>query len=159
MQWIDRIGRRLKLRDLHVLLAVAQAGSMSRAADRLAISHPVVSKTIADLEHALRCRLARTGRSLRRLDTSGIGGEAGTPRGRLRVAGPIGNVGSTSGVISDAHCTVRPMSSPSRAASRWRNKVIAPYGLDPERTFVRRTLRTGHSGFRSAPLWPPRRSF
>jgi DNA-binding transcriptional LysR family regulator len=57
MQWTDRIGRRLKLRDLHILLAVAQAGSMSRAADRLAISHPVVSKTISDLEHALGVRL------------------------------------------------------------------------------------------------------
>ena len=30
---------------------------MSRAADRLAISHPVVSKTIGDLEHALGVRL------------------------------------------------------------------------------------------------------
>src|SRR5215831_12430765 len=57
MQWTDRIGRRVKLRDLHILLAVAQTGSMSRAADRLAISHPVVSKTIADLEHALNVRL------------------------------------------------------------------------------------------------------
>jgi DNA-binding transcriptional LysR family regulator len=57
MQWTDRIGRRLKLRDLHILLAVAQAGSMSRAADRLAISHPVISKTIAELEHALGVRL------------------------------------------------------------------------------------------------------
>src|ERR1051325_11387774 len=57
MQWIERIGRRVKLRDLHILLAVAQAGSMSRAADRLAISHPVVSKTIADLEHSLGVRL------------------------------------------------------------------------------------------------------
>jgi len=57
MQWTDRIGRRIKLRDLHILLAVAQAGSMSRAADRLAISHPVVSKTIADLEDALGVRL------------------------------------------------------------------------------------------------------
>jgi DNA-binding transcriptional LysR family regulator len=57
MQWNDRIGRRIKLRDLHILLAVAQTGSMSRAADRLAISHPVVSKTITDLEHALGVRL------------------------------------------------------------------------------------------------------
>jgi DNA-binding transcriptional LysR family regulator len=57
MQWTDRIGRRLKLRDLHIVLAVAEAGSMSRAADRLAISHPVVSKTIGDLEHALGVRL------------------------------------------------------------------------------------------------------
>lgn len=57
MQWTERIGRRIKLRDLHILLAVAQSGSMSRAADRLAISHPVVSKTIADLERALDVRL------------------------------------------------------------------------------------------------------
>ena len=57
MQWSDRIGQSVKLRDLHILLSVAQAGSMSRAADRLAISHPVVSKTITDLEHALGVRL------------------------------------------------------------------------------------------------------
>jgi DNA-binding transcriptional LysR family regulator len=57
VQWTDRIGRRIKLRDLHILLAVAQSGSMSRAADRLAISHPVVSKTITDLECALGVRL------------------------------------------------------------------------------------------------------
>ena len=57
VQWSDRIGSRLKLRDLHILLAVVQAGSMSRAADRLAVSHPVVSKTIADLEHTLGVRL------------------------------------------------------------------------------------------------------
>ena len=57
MQWTDRIGRRVKLRDLHILLAVAQSGSMARAAERLAISHPVVSKTISDLERALGVRL------------------------------------------------------------------------------------------------------
>jgi DNA-binding transcriptional LysR family regulator len=57
MQWTDRIGRRVRLRDLHILLAVVQAGSMARAADRLAISNPVVSKTISDLEHALGVRL------------------------------------------------------------------------------------------------------
>ena len=57
MQWTDRIGRRVKLRDLHILLAVAQSGSMARAADQLAISHPVVSKTISALEHAIGVRL------------------------------------------------------------------------------------------------------
>jgi DNA-binding transcriptional LysR family regulator len=57
MQWTDRIGRRVKLRDLHILLAVAQSGSLSRAAERLAISYPVVSRTISDLEHALGVRL------------------------------------------------------------------------------------------------------
>ena len=53
MQWTDRIGRRIKLRDLHVLQAVAQAGSMTKAAGELAISVPVVSKAIAELEHTI----------------------------------------------------------------------------------------------------------
>jgi DNA-binding transcriptional LysR family regulator len=57
MQWSDRIGRRLKPRDLHVFLAVAEQGNMAKAAERLAISRPVVSKTIADLEHVLGVRL------------------------------------------------------------------------------------------------------
>ena len=53
MKWADRIGRRIKLRDLHVLHAVAQAGSMTKAAGQLAISVPVVSKAIAELEHTV----------------------------------------------------------------------------------------------------------
>src|SRR5215468_4453299 len=57
MKWTERVGRRVKVRDLHILLAVAQSGSMAKAADRLAISQPVVSKTISDLEHALGVRL------------------------------------------------------------------------------------------------------
>jgi DNA-binding transcriptional LysR family regulator len=57
MDWADRIGRRVKLRDLHVLLAVIQWGSMAKAARHLSTSQPVVSKTIAELEHALGVRL------------------------------------------------------------------------------------------------------
>ena len=57
MQWADRIGRRLKLRDLHILMAVVQRGSMAKAAEDLAISQPVVSKSIADLEHSLGVHL------------------------------------------------------------------------------------------------------
>jgi len=57
MEWSDRIGRRIRLRDLHIVLAVAEAGSMARAAQRLAISHPVVSKTISDLEQTLKVKL------------------------------------------------------------------------------------------------------
>jgi len=62
VQWDDRIGRRLKLRDVHILLAVAQWGSMANAAKRLAISHPVVSKAIADLEYTLGVRLLERSR-------------------------------------------------------------------------------------------------
>jgi DNA-binding transcriptional LysR family regulator len=57
MRLTDRIGRRLKLRDLHILLTVAERGSMAKAADELAISQPVVSKTIAELERAVGVRL------------------------------------------------------------------------------------------------------
>jgi DNA-binding transcriptional LysR family regulator len=57
MKWTDRIGRRVKLRDLHIVLAVAEAGSMTRAAEELAVSYPVVSKTISELEHTLGVRL------------------------------------------------------------------------------------------------------
>src|SRR5687767_5635180 len=62
MQWADRIGRRLKLRDLHVLFTVAQSGTMAKAAERLAVSQPVVSQAIADLEHTLGVRLLDRGR-------------------------------------------------------------------------------------------------
>jgi DNA-binding transcriptional LysR family regulator len=61
MQWTDRIGRRLKLRDLHILLAVARAGSMGKAAAELAISQPSISKAIADVEHAVGLRLLDRG--------------------------------------------------------------------------------------------------
>src|SRR6476619_5818562 len=50
MQWSDRIGRRVRLRDLHIVLAVAESGSMAKASARLSISHPVVSKAISELE-------------------------------------------------------------------------------------------------------------
>ena len=61
MQWSDRVGRRLKLRDLHILLAVAKSGSMGKAATELAISQPSISKAIADVEHAVGLRLLDRG--------------------------------------------------------------------------------------------------
>src|SRR5436189_5924859 len=57
MDWSDRIGRRVKLRDLHILLAVAEQGSMTKASAKLAISHPVVYKTISELEQTLGVKL------------------------------------------------------------------------------------------------------
>ncbi len=57
MDWADRIGSRLKLRDLHILLAVVEWKSMGKAARHLAVSQPVVSRAIADLEQELGVRL------------------------------------------------------------------------------------------------------
>jgi DNA-binding transcriptional LysR family regulator len=57
MQLSDRIGRRLKLQDLHVLMAVVQAGTMGKAAQRLNTTQPNISRAIAELEHAFGVRL------------------------------------------------------------------------------------------------------
>jgi DNA-binding transcriptional LysR family regulator len=55
--WESRIGRRLRLRDLHILSAVVQWGSMAKAAKHLAMSQPAVSEAISNLEAAVRVRL------------------------------------------------------------------------------------------------------
>jgi DNA-binding transcriptional LysR family regulator len=57
MEWTERIGRRLKLRDLHILLVTTKAKSMGKAAVELAVSQPVVSKAISDLENTVGLRL------------------------------------------------------------------------------------------------------
>src|SRR5688572_9582099 len=63
--WETRIGRRLRLRDLHILSTVVQWGSMAKAASHLAMSQPAVSEAIAKLEDALRVRLLdRTSRGI-----------------------------------------------------------------------------------------------
>jgi DNA-binding transcriptional LysR family regulator len=73
--WDDRMRRRLRLRDLDVLMSVMQAGSMGRATARLNMSQPAISKAIADLERALGVRL---------LDRSRQGVEP-TPYGRALI--------------------------------------------------------------------------
>jgi Bacterial regulatory helix-turn-helix protein, lysR family len=44
---VDRIGVGIKLRDLHIFLAVAEWKSMAKAARHLAVSQPVVSRATA----------------------------------------------------------------------------------------------------------------
>jgi DNA-binding transcriptional LysR family regulator len=65
MRWDQRIGRRLKLRDLHTLLAVAERKSMAKAAADLALTQPAVTKAVAEMEHTLGVRLLdRTSRGV-----------------------------------------------------------------------------------------------
>jgi DNA-binding transcriptional LysR family regulator len=65
MQLSERIGRRMKLHDLHVLMTVVQAGSMNKAAALLNTTQPAVSKSIAELERTVGVRLLdRTGRGV-----------------------------------------------------------------------------------------------
>jgi molybdenum-dependent DNA-binding transcriptional regulator ModE len=55
--WDDHLGRRLRLRDLHILSNIAQWGSMAKAAKHLGMSQPAVSEAIAQLEETLGVRL------------------------------------------------------------------------------------------------------
>jgi DNA-binding transcriptional LysR family regulator len=55
--WESRLGRRLKLRDLHILSVVVRWGSMAKAAAHLDTSQSVVSEAIANLESALGVHL------------------------------------------------------------------------------------------------------
>src|SRR3954467_4280825 len=57
MQLSDRIGRRMKLHDLHVLMSVVQAGSMGKAASLLNTTQSAISRSITELEHAIGVRL------------------------------------------------------------------------------------------------------
>ncbi len=53
----DQVGRRLRLKDLHTLQAVAELGSMAKASQRLALSQPAISKAISEMEHTVGAAL------------------------------------------------------------------------------------------------------
>ena len=74
------IDNRIKFRHLQCFLEVARLGSLARAADRLAVSQPAVSKTLKELEDVLTAQLFERGK----------GGAVLTEAGMafLRYAGP-----------------------------------------------------------------------
>lgn len=55
--WIGRLGRRLKLRDLHILSVAVECGSMARAAKQLRMAQPSISEAVSNLEAALGVKL------------------------------------------------------------------------------------------------------
>lgn len=57
IDWEQRIGHRLRLKDLHILDAAVRWGTMARAAKQLGMSQPSVSEAIASLEETLRVPL------------------------------------------------------------------------------------------------------
>src|SRR5262245_44681593 len=57
VDWDKQLGRRLKLRDLHIFSTVVHCGSMAKGATELGIAQPTVSEVIADLEHVFEVRL------------------------------------------------------------------------------------------------------
>ncbi|HSH41869.1 MAG TPA: pca operon transcription factor PcaQ [Arenicellales bacterium] len=65
------LDRRIKLRHLQCFLEVARHGSMVRAADRLAVTQPAVSKTVRELEQIVGVELFD--RSAREVTLTGSG--------------------------------------------------------------------------------------
>ena len=57
MDSIDGIARRVTLRELRLLLAVARSGSILKASQDIGLTQPAVSKSIADLEGTMGVRL------------------------------------------------------------------------------------------------------
>lgn len=53
VNWDDRMGRQLRLRDLYLLSTVVRCTSIARGARELGMSQPAVSEAIANLEHVL----------------------------------------------------------------------------------------------------------
>jgi DNA-binding transcriptional LysR family regulator len=123
-----RVARRVKLRELRILIAVSQQGSLAKAAEKLAMSQPAVSKAIADLEDVLGVSLFdRTNRGAEptaqgriaiqravnmfdelRQVTEGIHFLADPLSGELRVGGPPGLTGGLLPHILDAINRERP---------------------------------------------------
>lgn len=79
MRLHDRISNRLKLRDLRLLIEVAERGSMAKAAAYLNMTQSGVSRAVADMEHALGVNL---------FDRTAQGVEL-TPAGRAILKGGV----------------------------------------------------------------------
>jgi hypothetical protein len=84
-QGMERIGRRLKLRDLRILMTVVECGTMGKAAGRLAVSQPVVSKAIAESNFCPTLQRAKCGseRPIRSMPRSWRPSSTGS-RGNIR---------------------------------------------------------------------------
>ena len=63
--------QRIRLRHLHTFVAVAQQGTLGRAAETLSLSQPALSKTLNELEELTGVRLFERGRLGAQLTTMG----------------------------------------------------------------------------------------
>lgn len=63
--------QRIRLRHLHTFVAVAQQGTLGRAAETLSLSQPALSKTLNELEELAGVRLFERGRMGAQLTTMG----------------------------------------------------------------------------------------
>src|SRR5262245_7558163 len=114
----DRLGRRLKLQDLHMLMAVVEAGSMGKAAIRLNTAQPGVSRAIADLERALGVTLLER-----------------SPKGVVPTKFGAALLGSATAVFNELRegvKTIEFLADPARGEVRVAGQVSIIAGLVPE---------------------------
>ncbi|RJF95100.1 LysR substrate-binding domain-containing protein [Noviherbaspirillum saxi] len=62
---------RVRLRHIHCFLAVAEQGNLGKAAERLRLTQPAVSKTLSELEDIAHCKLFERNRQGARLTSAG----------------------------------------------------------------------------------------
>lgn len=125
-QGADRGGRGIEIRHLRAFLAIADEGSVTRAAVRLRVTQPVVSRTLASLEGHLGVRLVD--RSTHHL--------ALTPEGltfRDRAAAAVG-------AFEEALDPGRLRHRPLRLGHAW--SAFGPYTTPLLRTWQQRHPRT-----------------
>src|SRR5438874_1168629 len=103
----EQIMRRIRMRHLHVLVAVVQWGSMARAAEHLAMSQPVISKIVADLERTVGVRL---------LDRSRHGVEP-TPYGRALVKRAVAILNDVRSSMNELESLADPSAGELRVGS------------------------------------------
>lgn len=67
----DNFRHRIRLRHIHCFLAIAQEGNLGKAAERLRLTQPAISKTLAELEDIASCKLFERDRQGARLTPQG----------------------------------------------------------------------------------------
>ncbi|MES3002958.1 MAG: LysR substrate-binding domain-containing protein [Pseudomonadota bacterium] len=129
--------RNVQLRHLRCLVAVAQERNLARAAERLALSQPAVSKTLAELEALAGQRLVERGRKGARLTAAGEDLLAHA----LRVLEALGEAGeSIDGGRRTRNARLR-LGALSSVAPAWLPQVLQTFGKSQPQVIV--SLSTG----------------
>lgn len=129
--------RDVQLRHLRCLVAVAQERNLARAAERLALSQPAISKTLAELESLAGQRLVDRGRHGARLTEAGQDLLAHA----LRVLEAVGEAGqSMTGGLPARSARLR-LGALSSVAPAWLPQALAAFFQGQPQVQV--TLNTG----------------
>jgi LysR family transcriptional regulator, pca operon transcriptional activator len=129
--------RDIQLRHLRCLVAVAQERNLARAAERLALSQPAVSKTLAELEVLAGQRLVDRGRHGARLTAAGQDLLAHA----LHVLEAVGNAGQSLDEGTPSRAARLRIGALPSVASAWVPQALATFFKSQPQVQV--TVNTG----------------